>query len=175
MGFLALWRLEKANFSKAKQIAFSWHQNNLETISKVFGSLKKRIFRMWKNGFFGLPKQPSRNFQYYDAQKKRIFQFGKKSLFHCAKIKWKEILAFWCPEKTNFPNAKQITFSWRQSKLEAIFSVLTSWKSEFSESERNRSFMESKYFWRDYQCFGAIRMRIIRMRKKSLFHVVRNS
>jgi len=40
MGFLSLRRLEKANISKANEIAFSWHQNNLEVISMVFGSLK---------------------------------------------------------------------------------------------------------------------------------------
>ena len=169
MGFLALWRLEKANFSKAKEIAFSWHQITLKQFLR-FWLLKKRIFRIWKNRFFVVPKQPCTNFQCYDAPKKRIFQIGKKSLFHCAKTNWREILASWCPENTNFPNAKQITFSWRQSKLEAIFSDLTSWKSEFTKSERNRFFMESKFFWRDYQRFGAIRMRIFRIRKKSLFH-----
>jgi len=82
MGFLALWRHKKANFSKAKEIAFSWHQKNLEAIIMVFGSLKKRVFRMWKNRFFVVPKQPCRNFQCYDALKKRIFQIEKKSLFH---------------------------------------------------------------------------------------------
>ena len=51
-------------------------------------------------------------------------------------------------EKAIFPNLKGDAFWGRQNNLDAISSVLATWKSEFSESESNRFFQLKKRFFR---------------------------
>ena len=107
---------------------------------------------------------------------KAVFRNRKKSLFHGAKTIWRDLLY----ASTCFKHI-----------------VLETCRGEFSESERNRFYVEPKQLWRDYALFCPLRSEfsesettrfpwrrsklqqfsafhilkkwIIRMRKKSLF------
>ena len=79
-------------------------------------------------------------------------------------------VAFWRPEKANFSNPKKIAFSERQNNFDAICRILAPWKSEYSESERNRFFVAPKQHIKNIECYDALKKRIFRIRKKSLFH-----
>ena len=142
------WRPEKAIFRNRKKIEISWRQNNFDGISSV-GTLKKRIFRIRKKSLLRIAKstetewirvffasnQPWSNFLFYDALKKWIFRIRKKSLFHGDKTTLTLFLVFWRTEKVNFPNPKEIAFSWRQHNLDDNSSLLVRWKIEFSKPE----------------------------------------
>jgi len=112
-----------------------------------------------------------------------------------------QFLAPWRPEKAIFPNLKEIAFSaekaifpnlkgdaflGRQNNLDEISSVLATWKSNFSEPDRNQFVILKGDFsqpergrflrapeqpWRNFERLGDLKKKIFRIRKKSLYSV----
>ena len=160
----------KPNFPNAKQIAFSLNLSNFQAIFCVLTPSKRNIPNRKEIAVL----YAKANFQYYDALKKKIFQIGKNTLFLCAKTNWSEILASWCPEKTNFPNAKQITFSLCQSKLEQFSQFWRLEKAHFP-NPNEIAFSWSQIILTRLPAFWLHQKAIFRMRKKSLFHVAKKS
>ena len=109
--FVAFWRPEKANISNPKKIAFSERQNNFDAICSILAPWKSEYSESERNRFFVAPKEHIKNIECYDALKKRIFRNRKKSLFHATKTTFTGLLAFWRPEKSNFPNRTRIALS----------------------------------------------------------------
>ena len=108
----------------------SWH--HVKAISSGLGKFASSERRNTENN------KIIKNFQCYDALKKRIFRILKNSVFHGTKTTLVVLLAFWRPEKWNFPNPKQIAFLLEPNQLSSNFLRFGALKNEYSESERNR-------------------------------------
>ena len=147
--FRASWRPEKAIFRNRKVIAFSSQKAifrtckitlfqgtrttltqfrvscrpekaNLTNLKEIASFSSKSDFSEFERGrFWKAPELPWRNFERLGDLKKQFFQTWKKSL---------------SAGKAIFPNLKGDAFWGRQNNLDAISSVLATWKSKFSES-----------------------------------------
>jgi len=149
------------------------------------GDLKKRVFRMWKKELFQL--------------KRRFSRTWKGTLFQGARTTLTQFRASWRPEKANFPNLMEIAisaekanypnlkgdaFAGRRNNVDAISSVLATWKSEISEPERNRCFQFKKLLsesertsfitapeqpWQNFEFLGDQKKRFFQTWKNLLF------
>ena len=97
----------------------------------------------------------------------------EKSLFRCAKATLQKFSVLWRSEKANFPNRKEIPFSLSQNKLDGNSSVLVPWKNEFSECETNHFILVPNQTWNNFLSFDVLKLRIFRIRSKSLVHGVK--